>query len=278
MKHSFLIIVIAAMAALFTHKVSAGPISSAQALKNTQAFLQERGVTLLQKGMRRAPSSNSNNDGFAPYYVFNLGDNQGFVIASGDDLCYPVLAYSDTGSICLDSLPDNMRYWLGCYEAQIGALKNSKASAAGPKKAQGVAVKPLVTSKWRQGSPYNSACPTTPSGNLCVTGCGPTAMAQVMYCHRKNSISYVLADIPNYDYNKRFASIDHFWHVDGVPKGSPIDWDNMLDEYDTYYVNYTEEQKRAVANLMFYCGCSVQAVYWSGLTGTSSSLLDMPFA
>jgi hypothetical protein len=158
----------------------AGPVSSSQALKNAQAFLQERGFTLPQKGMRRAPSSNSNNDGFAPYYVFNLGDNQGFVIASGDDLCYPVLAYSDTGSICLDSLPDNMRYWLGCYEAQIGALKNSKASAVGPKKAQGVAVKPLVTSKWRQGSPYNSACPTTPSGNLCVTVCGPTAMAQLM--------------------------------------------------------------------------------------------------
>ena len=113
------------LAALFISRwAAANPINSAQALKNAQDFMKERGIAMPQKGMRRAPSANALQEQ-APFYVFNIGDGGGFVIASGDDRTPTVLGYSDTGSMNLDSLPDNVRYWLGFYEEQIKKLDKS---------------------------------------------------------------------------------------------------------------------------------------------------------
>ena len=142
---------IVAMAMLFTLKGQAGSISSTQALKNAQAFMKERGIAMPQKGVRRAPSANAPQE-LAPFYVFNIGDDGGFVIASGDDRTPTVLGYSDTGSMNLDSLPDNVRYWLGFYEEQIKNLDNSGNINSGQKRAAAVRtpVSPMVTSRWGQ--------------------------------------------------------------------------------------------------------------------------------
>ena len=70
-------------------------------------------------------------------------------------------------------------------------------------------------------------------------------MAQVMYYHRKYSTRKVLEDIPGYIYNR-----DEEASVETVPQGTVIDWDNMLDRYLSQ--QYTDEQARAVANLMLY--------------------------
>ena len=78
-RHPFILIVAAVL--LFTQEMAAQPINSAQALKNAQAFLQAKGISVESRSMRRAPSAKDNGD-IAPYYVFNLGDNEGFVIAS----------------------------------------------------------------------------------------------------------------------------------------------------------------------------------------------------
>ena len=233
------------LAALFISQwVAANPISSAQALKNAQAFLQGKGISLKAKSMRRAPAANGTNEQ-APYYVFNIGSDQGFVIASGDDNAYPILAYSDNGSLGTDSLPDNVQYWLDSYDEQIKALKDSKTTAAKPRRLPAKVVEPMSTSKWNQYNPYNLSCPTTQSGVRCITGCVATAMAQVMYYHRKYSTRKVLEDIPGYIYIR-----DEEASVETVPKGTVIDWDNMLDRYLSQ--QYTDEQARAVANLMLY--------------------------
>ena len=88
-------------------------------------------------------------------------------------------------------------------------------------------------------------------------------MAQVMYYHRKYSTRKVLEDIPGYIYNR-----DEEASVETVPKGTVIDWGNMLDRYLSQ--QYTDEQARAVANLMLYCGVSVQMQYGPDNSGTSS--------
>ncbi|MDE7102085.1 MAG: Spi family protease inhibitor [Bacteroidales bacterium] len=57
---------------------------------------------------------------FVPYYIFNVGEGNGFVIVSGDDnTLRRVLAYSETGAFDMENLPDNVRYWLGFYEEQV---------------------------------------------------------------------------------------------------------------------------------------------------------------
>lgn len=254
MKHAFFFL-IAIIATLSTQICHAGPIDSNQALRNAQAFLQKKGITIQVKGIRRAPSANANQDQ-APYYVFNVGDEGGFVIASGDDRAYPVLAYSDIGSFHTDSLPENVQYMLDFYKAQIKALKETETTVAKPRRSPVKVVEPMLTTKWGQGYPYNLSCPTNEKGRRCITGCVATAMAQVMYYHRKHSTRQVIKDIPGYtDYNDNDGSMT----VDTVPKGSVIDWEKM-EEFECTD-NYTEEQAKAVANLMFYCGVAEQMSY-----------------
>ena len=61
-------------------------------------------------------------------------------------------------------------------------------------------VKPLLTTRWEQGSPYNNNCPVAPSSsNHCLTGCVATAMAQVMRFYQypdKGKGNVTLARVP----------------------------------------------------------------------------------
>lgn len=270
MKQNFYIL-IALMAILFTLEGKAEPISSAQALKNAQVFLQERGIAMPQKGMRRAPSANATQEQ-APFYVFNIGDNGGFVIASGDDRTPTVLGYSDSGRMDLDSLPDNLKYWLGFYEEQIKNLDNSGNINSGQKRAAAVRtlVSPMVTSRWDQVSPFNNNCPKSSDGSRCVTGCVATAMAQVMYYHRKNSTPEVLANIPGYTCNEGKVQVKE------TLAGAPIDWNNMVDAYGYYAPPHTLIQEQAVADLMFYCGSSINMNY--SPSGSGASTISVPAA
>ena len=91
MKKAAIIICLATI--MMSQWTSANPIGSAQALKNAQAFLQKKGIRATPGGMKRAPMVNDIGEE-APFYVFNLGNNQGFVIASGDDRATPILGLS----------------------------------------------------------------------------------------------------------------------------------------------------------------------------------------
>ena len=43
----------------------------------------------------------------AYYYVFNVGENSGFIIVSGDDRAKEILGYSDSGSFNINTIPSN---------------------------------------------------------------------------------------------------------------------------------------------------------------------------
>lgn len=200
--------------------------------------------------------------------MFNIGDNGGFVIASGDDRTPTVLGYSDTGRMDLDSLPDNLKYWLGFYEEQIRSLDKSSSTPRAKRVATvRTPVSPMVTCDWDQHEPFSNSCPTTIGGSRCVPGCVATAMAQVMYYHRKNSTREILADIPNYTCN------DGKVIVKEIKAGTPIDWDNMVDAYGYYDPPHTAIQEQAVADLMFYCGASVQMEYSPSGSGADENLV-----
>ncbi|MBP5338595.1 MAG: C10 family peptidase [Prevotella sp.] len=116
-------------------------------------------------------------------------------------------------------------------------------------------VAPLLTSLWNQGAPlynpqnpYNALCPET-DGQLCVTGCVATALAQVLYYYRWPQ-EPLTGPVPSYTMaNDRV--------IDELPATS-FDWDNMVDDYTQ---PTTEEQQEAVARLMRYCGQTVQMDY-----------------
>ena len=258
---------------------SANPISRQQALQNAQAFLSAKGKNIPQSSLRHAPSKSASAT-TEYYYVFNVGDNAGYVIAAGDDCAPAILGYADTGSVDVDAMPDNMKTWLEEYDSQIKYMQERGISSSGIRKAPHAPITPLLTTTWDQGDPYNQNCPDFFTSGKCVTGCVATAMAQVMYYHRTKSVTATTTTIPAYDCSTNWTSssgevLGHI-HVEEVPAGSIIDWDNMLDSYSS---SATTVQKQAVANLMRYCGASVNMNYrnsWNG--GSSASSSSVPTA
>ena len=231
-------------------------------------------------GSHRAPSTATNTftlshtaintvDQATDFYVFNREGGNGFVIVAGDDAGTPVLAYSDHGNMDMDNLPCNVQYWLEQYQQQELQLRQHPELARQPKTLS-TSVEPLLTTKWNQYEPYNNLCPTV-DGEATYTGCGATALAQIMKYH-------------NWP-NKGIGSESYEWEKGGVDLSmdfsqSTYQWDKMLDEYDYDWekVNdewikvpdYTDEQANAVATLMRDAGYAMHMNY--GLDGSGANV------
>lgn len=231
----------------------AGEVTEEQALQKAQRFMQGR--QFKQQNLRRAASTVGN-----AYYVFNAENDGGFVIVSGDDRTTPILGYGYDGNLDMENLPDNLKWWLESYAAQIAALGNGQEAAAPT--VVGPAIEPLIQAKWNQEQPYNNMCPDgnyvdyDEAGfdryNRCLTGCVPTAMAQVMYYWK---------------WPESCPALDSYEPKEGKTlKALPattFKWDDMTD---TYSHLSSDESAYAVAELMRYCGQAVHVVYGTGAT------------
>lgn len=241
--------------------MAAAPVTQEQAMQKAREFMGGHSKMAKSKMLKaaRAPLKMQSAQTNPCYYVFNVGEQQGFVVVSGDDRTPAILGYSDKGSFDADKLPANMRKLLEEYEWQISLL--DKYHLAQPKIALHESVEPFIKTTWNQHEPYNNFCPVDPyNDKLSVTGCAATAMAQVMnYYKYPDATAAVIPAYTTYSYGMTMKSI---------PKNTAIDWDNMLDSYDK---NATEAQQNAVANLMSLCGQSLKMDYTnSSGSGTSA--------
>ena len=275
-----LLFLIALLVAVF---VSAGPISKEEAMSKAQAFVNKkkphrvggpRGVKLAHAQAKMTQVSQDD----ALYYVFNVGECDGFVIVSGDDRTPAVLGYTDSGTFDAQNLPDNLRAWLQGYADQLAWLQQhpefqnnsdvengESAAANAPTRLKALTknpIRPLMASEWNQDFPYNADCPIFLTGNQSVTGCAATAMAQLMYYHRHPDAPTQV--IPSYTYGSK-------WGVNLTEEELPVanfDWENMLPSYSG---SETNAQNAAVAMLMHYCGVALKMDYADEPNGGSSA-------
>lgn len=252
--------------AVLSLQITASPITRQQAQHKALAFMRERGKSIAMSSLKYVQMRSAQPDAVQPYYIFNIGNNQGYVIASGDDAAKAVLGFSDEGFIDINDLPCNMQAWLAEYARQIEYLQeHGAASYRAPKKiTERPPIAPMLTTKWNQDYPYNVACPIDPvSSRRCLTGCVATAMSQVMYFHRARSVNQTTQEIPGY------TTVTNKIVIDPIPAGSFIDWENMKRFYS--YDGYdTDVQVEAVANLMKYCGVATEMDYTSDASSAYS--------
>ena len=247
----------------------AAPVSRQQAQQKAAAFLVSKGAVLandVKMSVRKARKAASDEQAY--YYVFNAGEKRGFVVVSGDDRTESILGYADKGEITEENMPANMRAWLQGYADQIEWLDQHAYVAPIVKAPRAVRkpVAPLLTSKWDQEAPYNLYCPVM-SGERTVTGCMATAMAQVMYYHRANSVSQTLAVIPGYTTSTNKIRISAI----GITN---IDWGNMQDEYDSSATSLSDPSNAAVAKLMQLVGASLKMDYDLSENGGSGAFSE----
>lgn len=264
----------------------AAPVTLEQAQQEAASFVLKK-----QKAPRTLMMVSQANDkmkaatnGNAAYYVFNIGDKQGFVIVSGDDRTNPILGYSDEGYFDEAKAPANMKAWLNEYAQQIALLdkvSNIKNAIAAPKAESVVdtrnSIAPMVTSKWNQADPYWNKCPEFMDidengdtiGELAYAGCVAVSMSQIMNFHKWPE--HTTKTIPSYTFP--YSTGDYNWvtiEMEELPV-TTFDWAHMKDSYngseDTVYTD-------AVATLMYYAGAAVKSQY--GVSSTGAYTDDIP--
>ena len=254
-------------------------ITREQALRKAQQFLSQKGLPSSVKAVETQMSRRRAQGISQPdyYYVFNNGQNQGFVIISGDDRAETVLGYATSGHFDVDSIPPAMADLLNYYSYQIEAIKHGASIIT--RAANHPQVPNLMTVKWDQEEPYNNMAPLgyyvdVNDGSHCVTGCVATAMAQVLY--HQHFVNATQATIPGYQNKTCWQSPSgvKYAQLADVSAGSALDWNNMVDNY--YVQTTTQDQKNAVANLMLYCGTAVNMNY--DLEGSSAPVYAIPDA
>ena len=236
----------------------AGPITPDEARQKITKFMSPRRSAAVLQDLRLVATSHyqEQSDVMSPsYYVFNVGEGQGFIIAGADDRIPAVLGYSDRGSFDPENMPVNMQAWLKGYNAQMEYLNQHPEAAAPKRTVNGSSIEPLLACEWNQGNPYNSLCPMD-GDKRSVTGCVATAMAQVMFFWKYPT--YTVAEIPGYTTGTKG------FEMPAIAAGAAIDWDNMLPKYNG---SETDAQIEAVASLMLMCGTAVQMNYTSGSSG-----------
>lgn len=129
-------------------------------------------------------------------YVFNV-NGCGWVIVAGSSVVNPIIAFSETGSLDMNNIPDNMRWFLTIYTDEISEIQLLDAENDYPDNEEYTSILKqgpsngtkddgdkiiLLRTHWGQGSNYNPTynyyCPKV-GNRYCVTGCVATALAQM---------------------------------------------------------------------------------------------------
>ncbi|MBO4463915.1 MAG: C10 family peptidase [Prevotella sp.] len=247
---------------LFSQLIWAGNITREEAQQKAVKFLNRHTAPAAPGSRMRMPVS-VNNLSLAKdadtYYVFNVGQKEGFVLVSADDRAPAILGYADDGCFDSENMPENMRAWLQGYADQLQWLKqHPQQSSAAPVLDEHAAVAPLLTSTWNQPYPYNILCPID-DGKSTYTGCVATAMAQVLYYYKYPAKT--TAAMPGYTTNSKGITV-------GRADVATINWRYMKDHYTG---EEPTAQKNAVAKLMQLCGTSVHMDYTNAGSGAYSS-------
>lgn len=264
-----IVILISTLLIGFMQSLYAATIDETVARKSAASFLnaqrnpRDRTVTPEQM--------NHVNLSYTHLFAFNL-QGGGFVIVSDDDRTRSVLAYSLTGELNPEDMPEAVAFQLQIYDNQLDAIANGAEPQPYYPQRNLRSVAPLITSTWSQatsgGLAYNALCPVdsflTNCGNHPTVGCVALALAQVMR-YWQWPVHGIGSNC--YSYNGSYSC----WRYDTLCAdfGSTYyDWQNMPNKvYDTSAI----EERLAVATLAYHCGVAMNMRYNNDCQGSSGS-------
>lgn len=235
---------------------------------------QNAAMSFLQTGtttIKRAPAQvdlqlsytlTKPNSTEAAAYLFQIGENGGYVLVSADDNAMTILGYSTEGKFDATNIPENMQVWLQHYAEEIAWAAENGVAMAQPRKASGEAISPLLGEiVWNQGSPFWNKCPMDSDNSRSYTGCVATAAAQIMRFWKhpaqgtgSHSYTWEKSDKSTKDLSANFGNTTY-------------DWDNMIENYN---YGYNNTQANAVATLMYHLGVATEMQYSSNGSGTQT--------
>lgn len=201
------------------------------------------------------------------YYIFNVSNNEGFVIISANKRAYPILGYSFTGSYSNTDQPPAFIEWMEGRKKELTYLLENDipankyiTNAWNSLQTNNVgelstSTGPLLQTKWNQNCYYNALCPVDSSGpcDHAYAGCVATALAQIM-----RYWSYPEKGSGSYSY-----SHPKYGNISVNFDETTYNWSNMTslifsDNFD-------------ISTLLFHVGVSVDMYYGSSSSFSYSS-------
>lgn len=180
-----------------------------------------------------------NNDTIC--YTFK-GSNGGYAVISADTRVPAVLAYSEKGSVypklpgMIDVFAENIE---NNKHLNMGLSESADTSELRATRILNSPIEPLLKNiTWGQNQPFNLNTPLFDNVNAPV-GCVATALGQILCYYRYPNAT--ISDIPAYTTETEGIAME------GVAKGTVLDWDNILDCYN---YGYADKNATAVSNLM----------------------------
>ncbi len=262
------------LVALLPMLLVASPISREQAQKSAEAFLLQRGKPAQITSVSGPKKARASKQSVSSHYLFRYDD--GIVVTSADDRLPAVLGYSTSGNLCAEAMPLALEEWLNEIDELVSQMPETETDASSaPRRTRAYeqpqdhpSIAPIITAQWYQREPYNLTCPEyLQTGLRSVTGCVATAMTLAMSHYRYPN--YTTKAIPKYTYTGNYEGVSTKITVPALPTHLQIDWDNIVDYYDTLHA-HTPQQDTAIANLMMYAGKAVKMQYTPSSSGAYS--------
>ncbi|MBT3208245.1 MAG: T9SS type A sorting domain-containing protein [Bacteroidetes bacterium] len=209
------------------------------------------------------------------YYIFDISNENGFIIISADDYVQPILGYSFEGNFDFskNSMPPALIDFLENYKSQILYVKSNKILPDGKIKAEWAfykttfdnnfkntkSVSPLVSTNWDQDCYYNADCPIDANAPwyLCgrvYVGCVATAMGQIMKYH----------DYPQNGAGSHTYNAGTYGSLTSNFGNATYNWGNMP--------NIVNSSNSDVAQLLYHCAVSVDMDF--GIDGSGAYTSD----
>ena len=143
----------------------------------------------------------------------------------------------------------------------------------------GFAQKPLLTTQWTQGAPYNMLCPADPFENYAhsYAGCPAIAMGQIInYLQTTQNTRFDDGDDYYSSYAGRNFHIDDDWETYLFPSFPQLN--ELLDSVDAAFQRHEDLNDELAAAVVFACGTALTQVYTaSGSYGSGTYAVNQAF-
>lgn len=277
--------------------MSAAPIGKTAAKQIANRFMghsnQLRMTYAAPMKLKNATEAQRND--FNYYYVFNQGENDGYVIVAGDDRVKPIFGFTDEGHLSAESIQNNpsIRALFEEYERQVdyavktlpdkpysGQLRASseievqRTPLLGYSNDRKTKLREAIS--WGQDWPFNKYCPNVTYYRRVyptVSGCVATAISTVLRWHQwpdkaQGTLSYT------WNRQRMFLDFDKV----GAPENKAYDWaNNMPAAVDARGYNRatrkkcTEAEADNIGRLLRDIGYAVKMDYGPASAGGSGT-------
>ena len=182
----------------------------------------------------------------------------GFVVLANDDAIEAVVGVSNKPYTNDTNINPAFQWYLRAANAAIAsriASGHGYRGAIAPTAPLPDHVDPLIKTRWQQEAPFNNDVQKDDKGKPYLVGCVAITMTQIMRYYKypavgKGSNSYTM--------NGETLSADF--------SATPYQWDKMLPIYEKG--KYTDEEAKAVSELMRQVGISVNMDYKPGFSSS----------